>query len=259
MNIEELIKNGLSEGFISSHSDLLGELHNLIAVEKYSEAHTVLNNEKSIDRNGLVLIRKTFTACFLLSEKREWTSHGVWKTFRFWTNDEKINYLNRANLVIESLRLICPLVTYGFGSVLGFVRDENFIPHDDDMDLLVAFPVATLNSYEQAKIFLIRHLKSEGVNCYNENETHFTANGVDVFIGFIEDDQSISWFPSKRRRGLNIENMFPTSIKKILGVDVALPNNSENYLEITYGPDWRLPNSSWQHSWDIQEYIEFLN
>ena len=258
MNVEALINNGIPEELARSNYDFFKELHGLIIKEQYADAQAMLNNCKAIEKDKVILVRKAFSALFLINRSREWTSHGVWRTFRFWTQEEKVSYLKRANILVESLKQVTPLVTYGFGSVLGFVRDKDFIPHDDDMDLLVAIPTEMVRSYNQAKNLLIAHLSDNGINCYNENRTHFTANGVDVFIGFIEQDKSISWFPSRRRPGMTLSDIFPSKQIEILGVKVDIPNNAEYYLELTYGANWSMPDSAWLHPWAISEFAEYL-
>jgi hypothetical protein len=83
-----------------------------------------------------------------------------------------------------------------------------------------------------------------------------TADGVDIFIGFIESDNSVSWFPSKRG-GLLLSDVFPATTKLVFDVPCDVPRNVERYLEVTYGPDWRTPDSNWNHPWDFSMFKEF--
>ena len=255
--INALVEAGIEPAISAEFFILISCLFQLVEAGSYQEAHERLTSELGLTAVDKISIRKAITHRLLLDREREWSAHGVWKSFRFWSLEEKIDYLNRANRLIDLLETIVPNVTYGFGSVLGFVRDGDFMPHDDDMDLLVAIPKGDADNYSDAKSALIKILSESGLNVYNENRTHFTANGVDVFIGFAESDSSIAWFPSCRKSGLVLNDIFPPSEISVLGVSVKIPNNSEKYLEVTYGPDWRIPNLGWEHPWNISEYLDY--
>jgi hypothetical protein len=66
-------------------------------------------------------------------------AHGLKRTFRFWTDSEKKAYLEGANVLMTSLEGLSAHVCLGFGAVLGWVRDQDLIAHDDDLDILIAF------------------------------------------------------------------------------------------------------------------------
>ena len=228
----------------------------LIKLEQYAEAHAALQNEKALSAEQKCRLRAAISKQYLYAQELEWSGHGVWKSFRFWSLAEKVEYLHWANEVVRSLKKITPYVTFGFGSVLGFVRENDFIPHDDDMDLLVALPATESSTFAEAKKLLMDHVAREGFNVYNENMTHFTSERVDVFIGFIESNESVSWFPSKSGN-LKLTDVFPTSTIEILKVPVEIPGKPEHYLEVTYGPNWRDPDSNWKHPWDQGQYRKY--
>ncbi|MTB88279.1 methyltransferase domain-containing protein [Aeromicrobium senzhongii] len=198
---------------------------------------------------------------YLFGQGREWTNHGVLRSFRFWSHDEKVRYLQGANRIIEMLEGVGAGVMLGFGSVLAHVRDGDFIPHDDDLDLIVAFDSAEVPSLTEALELTSAVLLDAGCEVSGDLPTHRKArwgddHHVDVFVGLIEGDR-VSWFPSARR-GLAVDQVLPAQEVDFLGVKVKMPARLEEYLQITYGPDWATPISNWNHPWNRAEYADLL-
>jgi hypothetical protein len=123
------------------------------------------------------------------------------------------------------------------------------------MDLIVAFPLRECSKFAEAKTLLWTHLKGSGYDLYNEHPAHFTANRCDIFVGFIEPDESVSWFPSRRGR-LTLSDVYPTITRQILDIPCEIPRDCERYLEVTYGLNWRSTSSNFIHPWDQSQYPE---
>ena len=256
-DIHQLTEMGFSSRIIENSSSLLINLIKLVEDAQYIRADEVLVKTDDFTSEEKRLIRRIFSDGVLAARQREWGNHGIWRSFRFWSVDEKISYLTRSNAVIKAITPIADSVCYGFGSVLGFIRNNGFIPHDDDMDVIVAFHQDGVRSFQSAKILLMTHLSSCGMSVYNENKTHFTVNGLDVFIGFVEHDGGVAWYPGRRNSGLSFHDIFPHKLMEIHGVQVRIPKDTDKYLNSVYGVSWREENSTWSHSWNLSEYSEY--
>jgi glycosyltransferase involved in cell wall biosynthesis/SAM-dependent methyltransferase len=228
---------------------------------EYDIAVNELNSVSFVSKSEKNHIRSIINEDVLFKNKLEWNNHGITKTFRFFSQEEKKHYLLEASALIEVLRKKSDFICLGFGVVLGFVRAQDFIPHDDDIDILIGFPPINLSS---AKAELVDFLEKNGYRNYCDKFTHMTvARGnprikrcLDIFIGIIEEG-FFSCFPS-RRKGLRIDNVFPAVDRNFFDCPLPFPRNTEGYLESVYGPDWRNPISNWNHPWDRKEYSEFL-
>ena len=75
----------------------------------------------------------------LAERSLEWTAHGPRRSFRFWTEAEKFRYTDMTAQVAAQLKELTPNVCLGFGAALCVVRDGDLIPHDDDLDIIIAF------------------------------------------------------------------------------------------------------------------------
>lgn len=236
----------------------------LAAATAYNEAYWQLRNDKSLADADKKAIIDGINQALLFDRDLEWGNHGIRRSFRFWTPPQKTEYLQRTVEVIDFLkRTVTPFVSFGFGSVLGMVRDLDFIPHDDDMDVIIALPRLEGSSFAKARDEIRRLMELDGYTIpENNNLSHHTVvrgswAGTDVFIGFIDPNDRISWFPS-RRGGLAMSEVFPTKSVEIFGVECPIPAQPERYLEVTYGTDWRNPIPNWNHPWDSAEYLDLV-
>ncbi|SDR83355.1 hypothetical protein [Microlunatus soli] len=214
-----------------------------------------------LDPESAATFRTLISDRIVKKRQQEWTVHGIQRSFRFWNEREKSDYLAFAMDVMSCLRQLNGNVCFGFGSVLAAVRDQELIPHDDDLDILIGFErdqAATLN---QALRLMKKCLQDSGyvvTGPYTSFRWVFPPGRkgpkLDVFVGLFEGE-SISWYPGKRG-ALTRQMMFPPSRRPLLGFDCPVPREPEQYLEQVYGPDWGVPDPTFRHVWDRSTYAD---
>lgn len=204
-------------------------------------------------------IRHGFNTQLLAEHRRWWSGHGITRPFRFWSDAEVRVYLERALELLADLRALTPDVCFGFGFVLAYLRDGKMIPHDDDLDLVIAFDRATTATLTQGLAQVEAHLRSLGYSVQGDHFNHRWVfkpgwNAVDVFVGLREPD-GISWFPSARRN-LATDDVFPPMDVDLFGMPCPVPRNPVRYLDRTYGPRWREADVDFKHPWDRTQFAD---
>ena len=206
--------------------------------------------------------RRIVDARILARRKLTWTSHGVHRSFQFWSRSEQEAYVSFAAQVLEDLRDLTDDVCFGFGSALAIVRDQALIPHDDDMDIIIGFDPARAATLADALVLIGEHLAAKGYTATGPHLAHRwikkpgTPFKVDVFVGIFEGD-TIAWYPG-RRGALTRGMVFPPIARELLGVACRIPNDPERYLSQVYGPGWDVPDPDFSHPWDPQEYADLV-
>ncbi len=203
--------------------------------------------------------RTAINASLMPARRLEWTDHGPHRTFRWWSDEERVEYVKEAMEVVDALRTLTPNVCLGFGSVLSVVRDRALIPHDDDLDIIIAFEPHEAASIADGLARIEGHLGGYGLAATSTNPSHRHVRRtgrkpVDVFVGLFEGD-AVSWFPSARG-GLTREIVFPPAMSELLGVPCPIPAQPEVYLERVYGAGWRVPDPLFRHPWNKTDYAD---
>lgn len=223
-------------------------------------AHDIRRTSAAFEKSPA--LRKHQAGLQRLTERFELqlNAHGLKRTFKFWTTHEKVRYLEGARDLMQALRGVSPHVCLGFGAVLGHVRDQDLIGHDDDLDILVAFQTPEVPDLGRALARAEQALQGSGFEVVGHFFSHLwvrTPGGhrADVFVGLIEDGDQLAFYPSARH-SLQLPDVFPAVDGHLHGVALAMPANCLGYLANTYGASWREPDIQFAHPWDRQAYAD---
>lgn len=210
------------------------------------------------ERSDLLLPLKSELQWFAERYGHQLNAHGLKKTFKFWSDTEKSNYLKNSAEMISCLTEISPHVCLGFGGVLGLYRDQNLIPHDDDIDILIAFDKSSVSTLGAALSIVENKLSAHDFKVMGHFFSHLwvKASGgkmIDVFVGLAEEDELLSFYPSPRH-SLLVNDVFPAQPQELCGVSLPFPRDCLSYLTKTYGKDWDKPDINFHHSWNRAEF-----
>ena len=169
------------------------------------------------------------------------TSGGVlkFKTTPLYYGSKVINKdIAFENLLIVKRILDSHFIPFqlAYGTLLGAVRENDFIDHDEDIDLII------LSEYKQFFIDLLPSFINEGFVV-----ARYDRRGL---LSIIKEGEYIDfYFFKKSDDGLrecsgllclanHIENTSPFLFRE---VEFSAPKNFEDFLLYEYGLDWRIP------------------
>lgn len=172
--------------------------------------------------------------------------------------DLKVNLMQKYALDVfkELLELSEALEVEVFaigGTLLGLIRDKNFIAHDYDIDLGISYEqlsdeyierLDALQGYKPLKTdFPCYRYESDGAVSYVRDKKpsllklfHKSGAQVDIFVHF--EDENSCWHGSSLHRWSNAK--FDLVHRDFLGMKVLTPKDFDLYLTEHYG-DWRTP------------------
>ena len=144
-----------------------------------------------------------------------------------------------------------------YGSLLGCIREKSFIPHDDDIDLVLHCGEQD-NAVTAAMEFRTRLYTLAG-----QNPVRMVTNGqahinferdviIDIFAAWTNNGEYFQNFTIAG--GISVHSVLPSRAALFMGVKVMLPHLSDDVLEAIYGPDWKVPDPSFK--WNRPAYVE---
>jgi len=147
------------------------------------------------------------------------------------------------------------------GTLLGFMREKDFIPHDDDMDIGVFSQDWTPKITEEFQAQGWQWASAMG-KVEQGLEYRFIKDGIqlDVFFWYKESDYYwyAAWWKSNAPENIIKLRFDPFQINhfRINEEIFNIPSNPEHWLEQIYGQDWRTPNSDWHWCASVQNIIQ---
>jgi len=176
-------------------------------------------------------------------EKEIQTGKGLYKykEQHFQNGMKKINRdIAKQNLldfkkILDENNILFGLI---YGTLLGAIRENNFIEHDEDTDVFI------LEEDREKFLELLFLLKDEGfiVGRYSKSLLSLIRDGEYIDIYFFHKKNK----NYRECEGYIIKSDFLENLENyhFLGESFKIPAHSEKLLVVLYGKDWKIPKEN---------------
>ncbi len=151
-----------------------------------------------------------------------------------------------------------------YGTLLGYYRDGDLIPGDDDFDAgyisAASDPVA---AKEETKAIIAELVRAGYLISFNRRGRLFRAQRGDEQLPGIHLDLRPLWFEDGKVWVHNhasfpatLEHFLPATQGTLRGIEVDVPRDTEHFLRSHYGPGWKVPDPGFvYHASDVDDRV----
>lgn len=151
--------------------------------------------------------------------------------------------------VLASLREIGIQAFPAYGTLLGAVRNGALIGHDSDADLAYVSELTNPVDLIRESYRIDRHLRDRGYSVQRHSgfamkiyvlEEDGSERGLDIFGGAHID--GMLYVMGEISADFGRDRVYPLGTCSLEGRTLPAPADADGWLEITYGPNWRVPD-----------------
>lgn len=198
-----------------------------------------------------------------LIKKTGKTINKILKVFGFQiVRDGKPHLRGNRKACIENLSMMANILDshncvwwISHGTLLGGVREGDFISHDTDLDMSLMFS----EDFKPAYSVILKNFDLIKVWGCTENslELTFMRNGIKIDLFFVYEDRGRfrhSAFAGFTQWEYDRYDYFFSPVEPVefrfLGANLKAPKDAERYLNDFYGENWRIPLKQWKYYLD---------